>query len=163
MRLLLILSLLPAAAPQETSRPEGKAVDSPLDREAREVADRLRHSPPDARNLASRIRSSTLGPLLSGTEDPKTALGESDFGHDPFNGPTTVAKVTADGLTLAGRTSARLERDADGAVDLRDAESWNPEGLEAAMQNPAVRVEFTFRSKDGVARAEALSGLCPWP
>ncbi|MEQ9501342.1 MAG: hypothetical protein RIT81_31020 [Deltaproteobacteria bacterium] len=71
--------------------------------------------------------------LLNETDDVRAVLREADFGQNPFYGSPAVFDVTADGFTLETRTGVAIRRDDAGAIDVSEAQDWNPEALEATL------------------------------
>ncbi|MEQ8280436.1 MAG: hypothetical protein RMA76_13970 [Deltaproteobacteria bacterium] len=72
--------------------------------------------------------------LLSEIHDPRAALREEAFGHDPFAKHVGVVDHDKRGVTLCAHPHVRLFRDEDDDVDTATPRSWSPEALQAASE-----------------------------
>ncbi len=81
--------------------------------------------------------------LLADIHDPRAALREEAFGHDPFAQHVGVVDHDERGVTLRAHPHVRLFRDEDDDVDTAAPRSWSPEALQAASE--ALRTAPTKR------------------
>ncbi|MEQ9501340.1 MAG: hypothetical protein RIT81_31010 [Deltaproteobacteria bacterium] len=70
--------------------------------------------------------------LLAEIHDPRAALRDEAFGHDPFAKHVGVVDHDKRGVTLRAHPHVRLFRDEDDDVDTAAPRSWSPEALQAA-------------------------------